>query len=628
VFIRSRRGLVLIGLLAAVLAARSDTIPNPDGPLFDGQPVGPLGTSATNPPTRAKDAAPAPGAAPAKPDFKKLGEWFGEGNELMKKKEYVQALEKYEAILLSQPANAPVLYNAACAHALAGDKVKALERLRKSVEEGFVSFVHIARDPDLDSLRGEAAYKKLFARKDEYQEQASERAVRLITENLARQKISTKAYKSVYDGERRFVYLYASSDDAFAQVRRGLDEFADGLWRDLLGNKPEQPLYIVLLATADCSKVMPPGVGGFFNQENNTLFCAERPASRLLQASVVLHEFTHGLHWADQTARMQDHPIWIKEGLSTLFESSRREDGKVIPMPSYRITVIQQAVKAGQSIPWKVLVSLPNAQFVANANLCYAQARCMLYYLNEKGLLKTFYDEYTKAANYGGDRSALEAIEVAFGKPVSEVERDWKAWVLQQPLCVTPFLGVMTEEKNQRLVVKSAVPTSAAAIAGIRKGDVIVSLEGAPIQTKDDLMEAVVHHGVGEEIEIRLERNGAPLDVKAKLGDRPEMTAFAPGAPKPTSEKASYLGLAVVETDKAVRAQDVDPDSPAAKAGIEPGWQILKFDAANIQTVRDYLAAFRKSKPGQTVDLTVRKPDGTEAAVKLEIGTVPPTRDE
>ena len=160
----------------------------------------------------------------------------------------------------------------------------------------------IARDPDLDSLCGEAAYKKLFARKDEYQEQASERAVRLITENLARQKISTKAYKSVYDGERRLVYLYASSDDAFAQVRRGLDEFADGLWRDLFDNK-------------------------------------------------------------------QEHPIWIKEGLSTLFESSRREDGKVIPMPSYRIAVMQQAVKAGRSIPWKIFVSLPNATFNRNSNL-------------------------------------------------------------------------------------------------------------------------------------------------------------------------------------------------------------------------------------------------------------------
>ena len=174
VFIRSRRCLVLFGLLAAVLAARADPIRNEDGILFDGQPAGPGKNGGAIPQT------------PSKPDFKKLGEWFGEGNELLKKKEYAKALEKYEAILLSQPANAPALYNAACAHALIGHKDKALERLRKSVEEGFVSFAHIARDPDLYSLRGEATYKKLFARKDEYQEQASERAVRLITENLAR----------------------------------------------------------------------------------------------------------------------------------------------------------------------------------------------------------------------------------------------------------------------------------------------------------------------------------------------------------------------------------------------------------------------------------------------------------
>ncbi len=52
------------------------------------------------------------------------------------------------------------------------------------------------------------------------------------------------------------------------------------------------------------------------------------------------------------------------------------------------------------------------------------------------------------------------------------------------------------------------------------------------------------------------------------------------------------------------RPCEVDPDSPAVKARIEPGWQILKFDAADIQTVRDYLAAFRKTKPGQPVKLT------------------------
>ena len=128
------------------------------------------------------------------------------------------------------------------------------------------------------------------------------------------------------------------------------------------------------------------------------------------------------------------------------------------------------------------------------------------------------------------------------GKPASAVESDWKEWILKQPLHEIPFLGVWTEEKDQRLIVKSVVPKSPAAEAGIRKGDTIVTLEGAPIQTKDDLMEAVGHQSVGYEIEIRLKRNGNPLEVTAKLVDRPEMQTRPSGRSKPTEAKTPYDG--------------------------------------------------------------------------------------
>jgi hypothetical protein len=621
-----RYGLAAACLLAAALAASADTARTNDIRRLVDRPISQTNASSS---VRAKDKAvqKPPAAETPKPDARKLGEWHKEAMELLKKKDYAKAIEKYEEIIKVTPTDAGALYNLACAYALNGDKARALERLRQSLEDGFVSFIHIARDPDLDSLRGEAAYKKLFARKEEYQRQASERAVRQITENLARQKIDAKAYKSVYDEDRRFVYLYAQSDEEFAVVRRGLEDFAECLWRGLFDHIPDQPLYIVLLTPADSPKAMPIGVGGFFNRDNNILYCAERTAAKLLQASVVLHEFTHGLHWADQFVREQDHPIWITEGLSTLFETSRRENGVLVPLPSYRMSIIQQAVKNGRSVPWNVFTKINQSQFVGNANLCYSQARCMFFYLKEKGMLKAFYDEYTKASSYEGDKSGLEAFAVVFGKPAAAVERDWKEWMLKQQIHVFPFLGVVTEEKNQRLVVKSVVRKSAAAMAGIRKGDVIAALEGTPIETRDDLMEAVGHHNVGDVIEIQLERNGDPLEVKANLVDRPEMQTRPSDRSKQTEAKDPYIGLAVGESDGDVRVREVEKDSPAEKAGIEPGWRILKLGKTDIKTIRDFLTEVNKSKPGQIVELTIRKTDGTEAVLKLETGAIPPADD-
>lgn len=558
---------------------------------------------------------------PAPPDARKLAEWHQQALSLAQKKEYAKAIAKYEEILKAEPKDTRALYNAACAHALSGDKTNALERLRKSVEEGFVSYAHMERDPDLDTLREEAAYKDLFARKAEYVRQASERAVKRITESLAKEKIEAKAYKAVYDEERHFVYLHAKTDEDFAKARQGLEEFAECLWRDLFTHRPTDPLYIVLLTAADSPKALPNGVGGFFNNGANALFCGDMPSFKLMRSSVVFHEFTHALHWADQVPRRQQHPIWITEGLSTLFETAQRADGKLTALSSYRLSVTQRAAAAGRTIPWEMFAKFSHPQFMANAGLCYSQARSMLFYLHEKGLLKTFYDEYVKESSYAGDKSAMAAFEVAFGKPASEVERDWKEWARKLEIPAIPYLGVGTQEKDQKLTITTVSTNSPAEAAGLRVGDAIVVIEGTPVRTQTDLLETIGNRAVGDEVAIRLERAGKPLDVTAKLVARPGTTAR-------TTEKAPYLGISVVETDGEVQVREVDKRSPAEKAGVKTGWRIVKFAETDIKTVRDFLNAVKKSKPGKSVELTVRKSNRKEYVLKLEMGTVPSDSDE
>ena len=666
------RGLVLLGLLAAGPAARTDTIKTKDGQTFIGQVLeqtnnwvrlrtdygelkvpaaqvskheralylvtlvngtnligqitGETGTelilqvekqTQTLPLAQVKDVSlqKPPPVPPPPPDARLLAQWHQQAMGLLAKKEYAKAIAKYEEILKAEPKDPMALYNVACAYALTGNRTNALERLRKSVEEGFVSFAHIERDPDLDSLRQEEAYKALFTRKDEYVRQASERAVKRITESLAKQKIDAKAYKTVYDEDRHFVYLHAKSDEDFARVRQGLEEFAACLWRDLFTHKVTDPLYIVLLTPADSTKALPNGVGGYFNHGANTLFCGDMPSFKLMRSSVVFHEFTHALHWADQVPRRQQHPIWITEGLSTLFETTQRTEGKLTPLASQRLSLAKQAAALDRTIPWAVFTKLSHPQFMANARLAYSQARSMLFYLHEKGLLKAFYDEYVKDASYAGDKSALEAFEVAFGKPASEVERDWKEWAKKLEIPAIPYLGLGTQEKEQKLIVNNVATNSPAAVAGLLTNDAILAIEGTRIQTQADFLEAIGNHAVGEEIDIRLERDGKPLDVTVKLGARPEGTARS-------KEKAPYLGLSVVESDREVQVREVDQGSPAEKAGLKPGWRIVRFAQTDIQTVRDFLNVVKKSKPGETQELTIREPNGKQSVLKLEVGTV------
>lgn len=141
------------------------------------------------------------------------------------------------------------------------------------------------------------------------------------------------------------------------------------------------------------------------------------------------------------------------------------------------------------------------------------------------------------------------------------------------------------------------------------------------MRTQTDLLETIGNRSVGDEVAIRLERAGKPLDVTAKLVARPGTTAR-------TTEKAPYLGISVVETDGEVQVREVDKRSPAGKGGVKTGWRIVKFAETDIKTVRDFLNAVKKSKPGESVELTVRKSNRKEYVLKLEMGTVPSDSDE
>ncbi len=63
-------------------------------------------------------------------------------------------------------------YNLACYYSLAGDAAKSLDMLKHSLEEGYVEFVHIGRDKDLDFVRKDPQFDALVA---EYKQRLDDR---------------------------------------------------------------------------------------------------------------------------------------------------------------------------------------------------------------------------------------------------------------------------------------------------------------------------------------------------------------------------------------------------------------------------------------------------------------------
>lgn len=105
-------------------------------------------------------------------DGQSVKEILNQASELYRAKEYDKAVELYETVLDSIKEDGRQLYNAACTYSLAGEKQRAIELLRLTIEAGWDDYDHMARDTDLDNIREEPEFKELVA---DLKQQAEER---------------------------------------------------------------------------------------------------------------------------------------------------------------------------------------------------------------------------------------------------------------------------------------------------------------------------------------------------------------------------------------------------------------------------------------------------------------------
>lgn len=82
------------------------------------------------------------------------------------------------------------------------------------------------------------------------------------------------------------------------------------------------------------------------------------------------------------------------------------------------------------------------------------------------------------------------------------------------------FLGVGLAERTdggQGAIISSVQPNSPASLAGIRENDIVLSVDGEPIDGQAGLVAAIRDASPGQTVEIELLRVGKRLSVKAKL---------------------------------------------------------------------------------------------------------------
>lgn len=140
----------------------------------------------------------------------------------------------------------------------------------------------------------------------------------------------------------------------------------------------------------------------------------------------LVHEIVHPFIEANFPAC----PAWLNEGLGSLYEQCGEEDGHIHGYVNWRLPGLQTAIAAGKVGSFKNLMAMKSDAFYGDtAGVNYAQARYLCYYLQEQGLLFTFYKEFH--ANQKTDPTGYETLKrVLRQTDMFKFQREWEKYVL------------------------------------------------------------------------------------------------------------------------------------------------------------------------------------------------------
>lgn len=215
-----------------------------------------------------------------------------------------------------------------------------------------------------------------------------------------------------------------------------------------------------------------------------------------------------------------------------------------------------------------------------------------------------------------GDSSQLYDSGVGFAVPLQDILD--RLPTMKEGQDVHPGkLGIVPEDSNEiagPVKIIGAMPGSPAAKVGVKSGDVMVSASGQPVRMMAQLQQALGTIDAGQEFQFTVDRNGTKIDLKCPL------IAEIP------SYRQRFIGIRVEEQKTkegekekiSLIVREVETDSPADKAGVKAGMQILKCANDEIASEKDLRQRIAVAELDEPLELTVLDGEQTKS-VKLNV---------
>ncbi|MGC9949572.1 MAG: Do family serine endopeptidase [Bryobacteraceae bacterium] len=193
---------------------------------------------------------------------------------------------------------------------------------------------------------------------------------------------------------------------------------------------------------------------------------------------------------------------------------------------------------------------------------------------------------------------------------------------------------------SKGVFVSQVNPGGPAAKAGVQVSDIIVGINGKNIESGDQLVETISAAQPGSSVELKLLRDGKPMEVSVKIGDRAELVADNGAKGSREGEEGegetthARLGVSVQNLSDSDREQmglksggvviaSVEPGSFAEDIGLQKGDVLVEINRHRVASGADVTSIMKSAKPGEAMAFRLMRNAGGNWNSLFAAGTVP-----
>jgi serine protease Do len=312
-------------------------------------------------------------------------------------------------------------------------------------------------------------------------------------------------------------------------------------------------------------------------------------------------------------------------------------------------------VKVGQ---WVIAVGNPfQLMHTVTAGIISAKGRSEMGLADYEDFIQT--DAAINPGNSGGALADLDGnvigintainspsggnVGIGFAIPINMASKVMEA-LISEGKVTRGYVGLLLQDLDDDLAKAMKLKSTEGALvgdvtaggpadkAGIKRGDVIIEMNGEKVENSMQLRNLVAQTKPGISVEFTLVREGRQMQVKVLLGERPKELGAGrqPEEKQPKEQTYQKLGLSVQTLTPDIASQlgyknvegvvvtDVAAGSPAEDAGLQQGDLVMEVNQVEVRTVQDFKTALARLKSGDSAALLVRRGDNTFfAAVRI-----------